>query len=123
MSDYLMYWRPSTERDFLLNHAGSEQFKRVQRDDRIWFVTIEKGRLLLFGRMCVGDIVSQQQAQKRLRTNDLWPAKYHALAEPGTVEHTYDVDISALPIRCGSRARLKGSRMRTPLRIYKQCVC
>jgi hypothetical protein len=84
MSDYLFYWRPSTPRGGLLDHVASDQLARVSKGDHLWVVTIVDRNLILFGKMAVDAIVSQRDAERRLkRKNDIWPAKHHAVTKKG----------------------------------------
>jgi hypothetical protein len=76
MHSWLMYWRPDTERDGLLDHAASDQLHKVEPDDEVWFVTIEDGELILFGHMLVGELMSQSRAEAVLGKG-IWEAKYH----------------------------------------------
>ena len=60
--DFLAYWKPSTlEAELriggLLNHAASNQYRRVDAGDTVWLVSVLDGRLRLIGRIIVGQVV------------------------------------------------------------------
>lgn len=88
--NFMLYWRPETverhlNENYLLNHAGSNQLNRVAADDILWIVTTgEADELGLTGKLRVGEVVSLEEAKRRLGRNDLWASRYHALAAPGT---------------------------------------
>ena len=89
---FMLYWRPETvERhlacDFLLRNAGSNQLDRVNAGDTLWIVTTgESYQLGLAGRLRVGSVVNLAEAKRRLGTEDLWGARFHALASPSTAQ-------------------------------------
>jgi hypothetical protein len=94
--DFLMYWRPETaetELGAVLDHAGSQQFKRVQAGDTDWVVTSTEGQLQLLGRIEVEDIVDQQTAERRVGGR-LWQSDFHALAKPGTEMTTVRIPVT-----------------------------
>lgn len=69
-----------------LNHTAGNQFKRqkVRSGDFIYVVTVEDQQLYLIGRLQVDRICSQQEAERILKTTNLWLASQHAIAKPGT---------------------------------------
>ena len=86
MSHYLLYWKPEvaqrTENEPLIDHAASNQLDRVGTGDVLWIVTSEgPDDLVLVGRLRVGRIVGQEQAEHELRRTNLWEARYHAIAD------------------------------------------
>ncbi len=89
---FMLYWKPETvehhlARDFLLTNAGSSQLHCLQAGDVLWIVTTgEADTLGLAGRLSVGQVVSLEEARRRLGTDDLWLSRYHALAGRGTAE-------------------------------------
>lgn len=94
MSDFLVYWRPETANDSgtSLNHAASNQFRRVRPGDTLWVTTAPEGHLQLLGRLEVEKIVGQREAELRVG-HRLWEADAHALAKPGT-----EMAIARIPI-------------------------
>lgn len=86
---FLHYWKPSTadaEADTkILDHAASNQFKRVAKGDTVWLVTARDGVLELIGKLKVAIVCGQAEAASHLRLDpdDLWDASHHIIAEDG----------------------------------------
>lgn len=77
-----------------LGHAASEQFHRVRPGDTVWVVTVyHPGELVLLGRVRVGACTDQEGAERRLGTADVWEARYHVMAEPGSEQPLREVDL------------------------------
>jgi hypothetical protein len=110
MSDYLFYWRPGTPRGGLLDHIASNQLTRVSRGDHLWVVTIDGERLILFGKMTVDAIVSQREAERRLKTKDIWEAESHALPKEGNAEPMANIELGER----ASQLRFHGTKDRLP---------
>lgn len=109
MTDWLSYWLPDTferERGRLLNHSASEQFGKVQAGDTVWFVTIADGYLRLIGRLEVDKVVGQREAERILRTQDLWPARYHLIAKTGRMTRASSLDISGIALELRFEGRV-----------------
>jgi hypothetical protein len=76
MSDYLVYWKPSTVADDesqpTIPHSASNQYGKLTGGDVLWIVT-SKGPndLLLVGRQKVDRIVGQMEAERRLQESNL----------------------------------------------------
>lgn len=89
---FMLYWRLETvewhlAHDYLLENAGSNQLDHASPGDTLWIVTTgEADSLGLAGRLVVGEVVSLDEARRRLGVDKLWPSRYHALAAPGTTE-------------------------------------
>jgi hypothetical protein len=99
MADFLLYWVPETANYELkvgrpLNHAASQQLRRVQSGDTLWIVTVFHGELTLLGRLVVDDITDTDEARQRLGTDDLWDADYHAIAVAETEEKLSEINLS-----------------------------
>ena len=68
-----------------MNHSASDQLGSVRPDDTVWVVTVHPGgELILLGRVVVGECTDLEGAEKRLGTDDVWEAKHHVIAKPGT---------------------------------------
>ncbi len=80
----------------VLDHWASDQYKKVQRGDELWLVTIFEGKLFLFGHLVVSQLVSHQEAVAILERDDLWDAEYHVIPEPEDAEGLEIVDIHEL---------------------------
>lgn len=111
--EFLLYWRPEQARRDIesgipLNHAASEQFRRVKPGDVLWMVTAPEGRLRLVGRMEVARITDQRTAE-RLVGPDLWEASHHALPS-GSGEPMVDIPLESfaekLTFKSADRPRL-----------------
>lgn len=77
-----------------LGHAASEQFHRVRSGDTVWVVTVyPPGELVLLGRLRVGVRTDQEGAERRLGTDDVWEARYHVIAEPGSEQPLREVNL------------------------------
>jgi hypothetical protein len=95
MSDYLQYWKyPYNVGDNdQLNHTAGDQLGRLSPGDVVWVVTIKTSHLYLLGRLAVGKLVGQRAAEKLLGTPDLWRARYHVIARPGTIDPVTEIDL------------------------------
>jgi hypothetical protein len=73
MDAYLTYWKPenvdwtASTADFL-NHAACDQFTKLGRGDRIYFVTKRRGEFWLVGAITVDCAVPQAEAGERQAT-------------------------------------------------------
>lgn len=96
--DYLSYWKPATVKHqpgLLLDHSASDQYGSIQRGDTVWIVTAwPGGHLVLLGRIRVDAITGQTAAERRLRTDDVWPAQYHIFPAAGDAEPIREVELS-----------------------------
>lgn len=96
---FLQYWLPSVARATwgktkLLTHSGSEQFKRVNKDDVVWIVTTnEKKRLILIGRIIVDHISDYESAKKEWGDN-VWDSNYHIFSADKNVSKIFKKDIT-----------------------------
>lgn len=96
---YLQYWRAAQvirERQSpnpFVEHSGSEQLYKVNPNDTVWIVTVMNGELLLLGKIQVGAIVGQKEAEELLGTDNLWEATYHIIAKRGMAEPMRDINL------------------------------
>jgi hypothetical protein len=109
-STFLSYWKPGTVREILrvidetgddsMVHSASNQYEKVHPGDTVWIATVWKGGYLaLLGRIVVGVCTSQSEAERLLKSEDLWPALYHIIAKEGSEVPLRQVDISDLAPR------------------------
>lgn len=78
-----------------MNHTAGEQLRKVRPDDIIWIVTVfPPGELTLIGRLEVGECTNRKDAMRRLGTDNLWEAKHHVIAKPGTEEPLREVSLA-----------------------------
>ncbi len=98
--DFLAYWKPSTvDRELKSgdpgNHAASNQYKRIEKRDTVWFVTVRDGKLRLITRIIVADRIGQAKAAKRLgqMPSALWKSDHHIVADEGTEIKPAETDI------------------------------
>lgn len=99
MADYFYYWSNSTVAENLgtrMEHAAGERLGKVKAGDVLWLITYQDDKLFLVGRVQVGKVVSRREAERLLGTTDLWDARYHVIASPGTAEEIRVVDITDL---------------------------
>ena len=95
MSAFTQYWtnvswslNNKNEGQPLDHSAGNSFSKRgVRREDKVYVVTVLRGKLFLAGRMIVDRITTQSQAQQVLGTTNLWRANEHILSDHGTISH------------------------------------
>jgi hypothetical protein len=114
MADYMAYWKTIQVRMALeeaargqaIDHAASEQFGKVRPGDTVWIVNIEKGthRFLLVGRLEVGAVVGQREANRLLKTRygdeyDVYEASYHLLAIDGSEEPAREIPLDPVARR------------------------
>lgn len=98
---FFQLWHHTTadselDRDVVLNHTASDQKRlgNVRPDDTVWAITVyPEGELVLLGRVIVGKCIGEEGAKKLLGTDDVWQAKYHAIAKSGTEEPLQEVDL------------------------------
>lgn len=86
-SRYLAYWKPDNVEwedpsSQLLNHAASNQLRKVAHGDVLYPITCRGGGFFLLGRILVDNISNQAQAARLLgvRQSQLWEADWHAVA-------------------------------------------
>jgi len=88
---FTQYWdnatwdRESARYEGQLDHTASNLFERrgVRQGDFLYVVTVRRGKLFVAGRMQVEAILSQKEAERHLKTRNLWLASDHAVAKPG----------------------------------------
>jgi hypothetical protein len=70
----------------VLNHAASNQFRDrgVGIGDVLYVMHYEARELFLGGRLIVGRLLSQGEAEAHFDSADIWEARDHVLAQPGT---------------------------------------
>lgn len=70
----------------LLDHTAGNLFRQrgIACGDKIYVVNVRNGKLHLIGRLRVDMIVSTTEAERLLKTNDLWEATEHIIALPGS---------------------------------------
>lgn len=100
-SHYLSYWKPdmadlNISANKPLDHSAGEQLGKCKRGDVLWIVTVRSGELFLIGRITVGVITNQHQAEKLVGTHDLWGATHHVIALPGTAEMMTNVSLRSV---------------------------
>jgi HNH endonuclease len=121
-SQFLMYWNwednDLAHWDGKLDYAGSDQFTRVSPGDVLWIVTIppdetehRSGILMLLGGIPVAEIVTTEEAMRKMG-GYIWPdAHLHALAAPGVDESAEMTNITHL----ASSLRFQSERDRLTL--------
>jgi hypothetical protein len=69
-----------------LYHTAGNQFKKrnVQPGDYIYIVTVVNHQLFLIGKIQVDRVCSQIEAERILKTTNLWKAGEHVIAKNGT---------------------------------------
>jgi hypothetical protein len=106
MADYLFYWTTDQLAKAIalgrLPHAGSEQFSRVKRGDRVWIVGRLNGapELLTVGYIDVASILSAKSAQaemaRRVPGYTIWTASKHILASKDSECRTKRLSLAPL---------------------------
>jgi hypothetical protein len=86
MNHYLQYWKYRPDyKEIMLDHTASDQLGKIHPGDTIWVITIRARRLYLLGPIVTLQVVSQREAERRLGTKNLLPARLHAIAKPATI--------------------------------------
>lgn len=69
-----------------LDHTAGNLFRQrgIADGDKIYVVNVRKGKLYLIGRLRVDKIVSTTEAERLLKTKDLWEANEHVIALAGS---------------------------------------
>ncbi len=88
MRYFTHYWKNDTwenQRHGMLGHTAGNQFRPagVQPGDRIFIITVVKGKLRLGGALDVERVVGQQEAEE-IFGEDVWEASDHVLAKKST---------------------------------------
>src|SRR5688572_33147656 len=102
---FLKYWLYSAvERQMasphrLINYTASDQYRRVEVGDHLWFVTMppKTQTLLLFGGMTIGWMGDRVEAARQLGTHPdaLRNADLHIVSDPDSTEPYELIDITA----------------------------
>lgn len=96
---FLYYWKLATveaNAGASFEHIAGNQLRRVRPGNVVWVVTISGGRLHLFLRFRVGEVVGQAEAQRRLKTGNLWESEVHLLSPNLDPQEAHWVDIHDL---------------------------
>jgi hypothetical protein len=114
--NFLFYWRSEEIAAAIecgrLNHAASEQFKRLEVGDTIWICgTTDRSRLATVGPLRVDEIVDQREAERRLG-HRIWDAEYHVLAHDPAEAREVPLDgvLELLTFNSRTRPRLQPSK-------------
>ena len=86
-ADYTIYWKPDAVRTIdgrPLRYAASNQLDAVCLGDRLWVITVDEGNLVVAGSITIGTLTGREGAEILLGPDDLWPARYYAIARAGT---------------------------------------
>ncbi len=93
MAAFTHYWKNKTwawhedegKEGLPLNHTAGNQFHKrgVHAGDRVYVVTVLRGKLFVLGRMTVSKIQSQHRAEEQLG-EDLWDANEQVMADQCT---------------------------------------
>jgi hypothetical protein len=133
MTDFLSYWMPATASRQLdlggeLFYAASNQYGRIQADDRVYIVTAwPGGQLVLLGRILVGQKLDRLAVAEILVAEELWEADWYILAQEGTAEPISELDLSDIaaelrfegenPQLNVARGRIKPQQLQTMRRL------
>jgi hypothetical protein len=117
------YWKNATCRDSaaksgqLLDHIGSNLFHKrgIGRGDRMYAVTVLRGRLFLIGRLSVATVCCATPAARILGTDDLWPASEHIVAASAT-PMCFDLEV---PLAVTQKLLFAATHPSSPLRISR----
>lgn len=82
---FLLFWRDTSvtahERAGKpLEVVSSNQIIGASRGDTLWIATLDKGELVLCGRMQVGEVVDRFLAEERFGKDDVWKSDWFAVA-------------------------------------------
>lgn len=113
---YLLYWKLKTvEYHYYgeaLDHLTSDQLKKVEAGDVVWVVTVRGGDLLLAGRLIVGAITDESEADEVFDPLDPFAARWHATAQVGTAEAMQLINLTELAVTMSLRFQSSADRLR-----------
>jgi hypothetical protein len=91
---FTTYWKNKTWNEHALeipggdplDHTASNNFRDrgVSAGDSVYVVTVKQGRLLVAGKMIVGQVCGRADAENILGTTNLWDAQDHLIASAST---------------------------------------
>jgi ADP-ribosylglycohydrolase len=82
---FLLFWRETsvTAAERLgraLDVISSNQLEGLRRGDTVWVATVEKGDLVVVGRMRVGEVIGREEAERRFGDDNIWKSNFFAVA-------------------------------------------
>lgn len=113
---YLLYWKLKTvEYNYYgdaLDHIASDRLKKVEPGDVVWVVTVRGGDLLLAGRLVAGAVIDEAEADAVFDPLDLFDARWHVTAAPGTAEPMQLINLTELTVTMSLRFDSPADRLR-----------
>jgi hypothetical protein len=77
----------------LLNNAGRSQFRYINPGYVLWFVTVRGGKLVLVGKLVVGERTDWKNATRILGDQVAEKSRFLVIAKPGTEEYIQDIPL------------------------------
>lgn len=127
---YLLYWKLKTvEYHYYgegLDHIASDLLKKTEPGDVVWIVTVRGGDLLLAGRLVVGTVSDEAEADAVFDPLDPFAARWHATAQEGTAEPMQLINLTELAVTMSlrfegttaDRLRLNRAGRLNPMSLY-----
>jgi predicted HNH restriction endonuclease len=113
---YLLYWKLKTvEYRFYgepLDHIAHDQLRKVEPGDLVWIVTVRGGDLLLAGRVQVGQVIDESEADSTFDTYSLLNAQWHVTAADKTAEPMQLVNLTEQSLTLSLRFQGSADRLR-----------
>jgi predicted HNH restriction endonuclease len=112
----MLYWKLKTvEYRFYgepLDHIAHDQLARAEPGDVIWIVTVRGGDLLLAGRLQVGAVLDESEADDIFDEYGLWQARWHVTAAHSTAEPMQLINLTERDITLSLRFQSPADRLR-----------
>jgi predicted HNH restriction endonuclease len=113
---YLLYWRlKAVEYRFYgepLDHIAHDRLGKVEAGDVVWIVTARGGDLLLAGRVQVGQVIDESEADSVFDPFELFTARWHVTVADGTAEPMQLINLTDLSITLSLRFQSSADRLR-----------
>ena len=100
------YWKNTTwdsqvrgyalESNNELDHTASNMFRvrGISKGDSVYIITVKRGQLFLLCKLAVGHVCGFEKAARLLKTENLWEADDHIVAEsPAPIRRKFDVQM------------------------------
>jgi hypothetical protein len=92
-----------------LDHTASNMFRDrgISKGDNVYIITVKRGQLFLLCKLTVGYVCGFEKAARLLKTENLWGADDHIVAEsPAPIRRKFDFP---LPLTITEQLRFEGS--------------
>ncbi|MEO0562693.1 MAG: HNH endonuclease [Chloroflexota bacterium] len=113
---YTLYWKlKAVEYRFYgeaLDHLSHDQLRKVEPGDVVWVVTARGGDLFLVGRVAVGEVLDEAEADPVFDPYQMGNARWHVHTADGAAEPMQLVNLTALSVTMSLRFESSADRLR-----------